>query len=212
MQIEFFGANCLRVKDGETSLVFDDNLASLGAKSVTNDQDVVCLTNHLLVETPTKGRLRLDCPGEYEAGGFIINAQPARAHLVDLDEASQKAATTYKVTAVASGLSFLVLGHISPILSEPQLVEIGQVELVFVPVGGGGYTLDAQAAHDLVVKLEPKIVAPTYYQQANLKYPTPVDPVDNFLKLFDWEVEKVVGNYRLRKKDLPEQPKVILLG
>ena len=38
MQIDFFGANCLRLKTSNNSLIFDDNLKALGGKSITSDK------------------------------------------------------------------------------------------------------------------------------------------------------------------------------
>ena len=51
----------------------------------------------------------------------------------------------------------MVLGNIDAKLSEEQLEAIGMVDIVVMPVGGGGYTLDATARRTLFAKSMPKL-------------------------------------------------------
>ena len=47
------------------------------------------------------------------------------------------------------------------------------VDVMFVPVGGNGYTLDGVGALKLIKKVEPKLVVPTHYDDAMLQFPMP---------------------------------------
>ena len=54
MEIEFFGANCFRIKTKNASIVIDDNLEALGSKTITKDSDVAIFTNKVLENQKTK--------------------------------------------------------------------------------------------------------------------------------------------------------------
>ena len=207
MQIEFFGANCLRLKDGSTSLVFDDNLADLGSRSITTDQDVVCLTNSQLLTGAAGGRLLFDCPGEYEVGGFRLSAYPVPAYGSQSD--SDQTAVCYR--GQLTGLTFLVLGCTAEQLPEAVMTAIAGIEVVFMPIGGAGSSLNPAQAHQLAAKLSAKLVVPTYYQNPDLKLSPELAEVSDFIKLFDCPVIEAKRSYRLRPRQLTESSQLLVI-
>ena len=48
-------------------------------------------------------------------------------------------------------------------LTDQQIEEIGMVDILIVPVGGYGYTLEPKQAVEVVRAIEPKIVIPVHY-------------------------------------------------
>ncbi len=50
------------------------------------------------------------------------------------------------------------------------------VDLLIVPVGGNGYTVDPVGAMKLIKAIEPKLVVPSHYADKALKYPVPSSP------------------------------------
>lgn len=209
MQIDFFGANCLRVKTNAISLVFDDNLSALGGKSVTTGKDVACLTNDQLIDQPTSARLVFSMPGAYEAGGVRLTGIAASSHMDEPEK--PPAATIYKGIVDESRLAFLVVGHIAPQLSDDQLEMIGHIDVLMVPVGGHGYTLDATAATEIVKKTDPRLVIPTHYQQSGLKFPVPQAPVDDFIKASGLASSQIEGALRVKRSDFSDQPTVAVI-
>ena len=112
MDIQFYGANCIVISTKQVRLVFDDNLASLGAKTISREGDVSLFTMpHPDSVKATK--MTIDIPGEYEVRGVNIRGIQARAHM---DTEHEHSATMYKVTA--GDIKILVMGHIYPKLSE----------------------------------------------------------------------------------------------
>jgi Beta-lactamase superfamily domain len=63
-------------------------------------------------------------------------------------------------------------------LRPEQREAIGQVDLVFVPVGGSGATLDGQGAARLVRELEPTWVIPMHFETEATDF---LEPVDGFI-------------------------------
>src|SRR5580704_17753456 len=135
MDVQFFGANCLVISHKSTRIVVDDNLEGLGKKSITKSEDVSLST--MSETSDSKARLSINGPGEYEVGDISImgiSATPFK------NDDSAKTVTMYKL--ISSDLNILVTGHILGNLSESQLEQIGSVDVLFVPVGNNGFTLD----------------------------------------------------------------------
>ena len=175
MDIQSFGANCILVNYKGTRLVVDDNLADLGGKSVLKPGDIALYTGEH-GDAPDGTKLVVDQPGEYEVSDVSIVGVAARAHT---DESGKQTATMYKV--MAGEFSLLFTGHIYPEITDRQLEALGIVDVMFVPVGGNGYTLDPVGALKLIKEVEPKLVIPTHYDDG-LKYPVPQQKLEPALK------------------------------
>jgi L-ascorbate metabolism protein UlaG (beta-lactamase superfamily) len=205
MDVQFYGANCLGITYKGVRLIIDDNLAELGAKSVTKPGDIVAFTgSHAAPQVEVK--LLVDHPGEYEVAGVSIIGVSARAHM---DEADKRTATVYKI--VTGELSVLVVGHIYPELSEEQLETIGIVDAMFIPVGGNGYTLDAVGALTIIKEVEPKLIIPTHYDEAGLKYPVPQQTLDQALKGLGMESKNTTAKLKLKPSELSDVTQLIVL-
>jgi L-ascorbate metabolism protein UlaG (beta-lactamase superfamily) len=206
MDMQWYGANCVVIGGKQGRVVVDDNLADLGAKSVTKEGDIVLFTGEHLNSGPHSPRLLLDQPGEYEVAGISIYGIAARSHM---DEEGKMSATMYKV--ITDDLSILVTGHVYPELSESQLEAIGMVDVMFVPVGGNGYTLDGVGALKLVKKIEPKIVVPTHYEDPKLNFPVPQQPLESALKALAMEPKETIAKLRVKPNELAEGMQLIIL-
>lgn len=205
MDIQFFGANCVVVTVGGARLVVDDNLASLGGKPVAKAGDVVLYTG-AHGTAPEGVKLSIGMPGEYEASEVSVYGIQARAHI---DEDKQKTATMYKL--IAKDLRVLVTGHIHPKLKESELEKIGTVDVMVVPVGGNGFTLDPVGALGLIKEIEPKLVIPTYYADDKLTFPVPAQSLDQALQGLGMEPKERTTKLKLKHADLPEDTQLVVL-
>ena len=52
------------------------------------------------------------------------------------------------------------------------LLKLGLLDILIIPIGGGGYTLDANDAAKLIRKIDPKVVMPIHYADKALNYQT----------------------------------------
>ena len=199
MDMQWFGANCIVMNNKQARVVIDDNLADLGAKSVTKEGDIVLFTADHASSAPHDPRLLLDQPGEYEVSGVSIYGIAARAHM---DEEGKMSATMYKI--VADDVTVLITGHVYPELSEDQLEAIGMVDVMFVPVGGNGYTLDGVGALKLIKKVEPKVVVPTHYDDPKLHFEVPQQSLDDALKALAMEPKEAITKLRFKTTELGE--------
>lgn len=205
MDIQFYGANCISISKKNLRIVVDDNLADLGKKSVLKDGDVILNTGPHSIPT-TKPSLLLNHPGEYEVSGVMVYGMPVRTHM---DEAGKKEGTMYKI--IVDDMRFLVTGHVYPELNERQLEDIGTIDVLFVPVGGNGYTTDPVGALKLIKEIEPKLVIPTHYDDKTLSYPVPQQAIDQVLTELSMEVKETTDKLKLKHSDLGETTQLVVL-
>lgn len=204
MDIQFYGANCVSVSFKGARIVIDDNLAELGGKSVAKSDDVVLFT--AIHEGKPVGRMQFDGPGEYEVSDISVTGIPVRSHM---DEPGTHGATMFKLAA--GDLNVLVTGHVYPELSDRQLEEIGIVDVMLVPVGGNGYTVDPVGALKLLRAVEPKIVVPTHYDDAALKFPVPQQDLKHALTEMSMEPKESVSKLKLKPGELSDVTQLIVL-
>lgn len=192
MDLQFFGANCIVLTTKGNRIVIDDNLESLGAKSVTRPDDVALFTSRQA--KPPKAKLVFDGPGEYEVGDISITGIPSRAHM----EESKNGTANTMFKLVIGDTSIVIAGHVHPDVSASQLEAIGMVDILFVPIGGSGFTLDPIGALRLVKEVEPKIVIPTHYADGALNFEVPQSDLESALKDMAMEPKERTSKLKIK--------------
>jgi L-ascorbate metabolism protein UlaG (beta-lactamase superfamily) len=86
------------------------------------------------------------------------------------------------------GLRVCHLGDFGqPALRPEQREAIGEVDVLFIPVGGGP-TIGGAPAADLVRSLEPRLVVPMHYRTPAINF---LEPADAFLEALGARVERL---------------------
>ena len=205
MELQYHGANCLKITTKKATLVVDDNLKALGGKAVSKSDNVSLVTNKEVIKAePTD--FVLDSPGEYEMQDVVIKGVGVRAHM---DEEGKANAVIYTVTA--GDTTTAITGHIHPNLTDDELEAIGLVDVLVLPVGGNGYTLDPVGALQVVKKIEPKIIIPVHYDDKSLKYEVPQQPLEEALKAFGMEPLEKTDKYKIKPSELSESTHLVII-
>ena len=204
MELQYYGANCVKISTKKASLIIDDTLASLGLKSVTKNDDIALFTG--THEPKATVKISIDQPGEYEVSNISIQGIQARAHM---DEASVKSATMFKL--VVDDIRIAIVGHVYPELNNDQLEQLGTVDVLVIPVGGNGYTLDPVGALKLIKEIEPKIIVPTHYDDKAIKYEVPQQPLEEAVKVFAMEVAEPVAKLKIKSGEMSDIVKLVIL-
>lgn len=209
MEIKYFGANCVRIQTKKVGVVIDDNLDDLGLKSIVKDSDISIYTSRddTLFKNKKAGSFLTDKPGEYEVSDISIKGVAARAHI---DEADVKTAVAYRL--IIDDIKIGVLGHIHPDLSDDQLESLGMIDVLIIPVGGSGYTLDSVGALKLIKKISPYVVVPTHYADKNLKYDVPQAELEEIRKTLSMEPADVQDELKIKGREFSEGTKLVVLG
>ncbi len=210
MEIEFFGANCFRIKTKSTTIVVDDNLSKIGGKSIQSDKTVAFYTSAATKddEAAKKSRLVLESPGEFEVGDVTVKGTQTRAHT---DSEEEQTATVYQF--MVSGLTVTVLGHVHPNLSDEVLEAVGGTDVLILPVGGNGFTLDKVGAMSVIKSVEPSVVIPSQYEVEGLNYEVPAETLDEFNKVSSFDLGEQVDSYKVTRSadDGKSQTRAVVL-
>lgn len=106
------------------------------------------------------------------------------------------------------GLTVLHLGDLNHVPSQSIIESMGDVNVLLVPVGGGS-TLKAAEASEVVALIEPNYIVPMHYALPGLKIE--LDPVEKFLKEMGISRVQEEDTLRVTASTLPEQPHVVVL-
>lgn len=205
MELLFYGGNCVRISTKKAQVVVDDNLEKLGLKSITKETDI-SLHTHSNVPSQS-AHFTADMPGEYEISGVVVRGIGARSYM---EGEGKKSATIYTITV--DDMKLAVLGHIYPELSEDQVEAIGLVDIVIVPVGNNGYTLDGTGALQVIKKIEPKVVIPTHYADKAIKYEVPQVELSEALKNMGMEASETLDKYKPNRGEWTDTAHLIVLN
>ena len=194
MIITHHGGQCFKVSFGNTTLAFDPIAKSSTLATVKFGSDVAFISmNHPnfngseQVALGTKQPFVVAGPGEYEIGEVT-----ARGYGVETTyEGVARFNTIYQVRLEEMNIIFL--GALSsPDIDPKILMEFGDVDILFIPIGGGD-VLEVPQAAKLAIKLEAKLVIPMHYDATALKA---------FLKETGSESVKPADKLTLKKKDV----------
>ena len=207
-EVEYKGANGLIIATKAATVVVDPKLSLVGLADLKVDNVVEVATEERFLVEGDGARLIIDGPGEYEVGDFSIRGIGATRH-IDAPE-SQQLATIYRIEI--SDIRIGLLGNIAPKLNDEQLEALGVLDILILPVGGGGYTLDATSASTLVHQIDPKVVIPIHYADTAVKYEVPQDTLEAFVKELGSPTEKVT-KYKIKgTSSLPQALSIIEIG
>jgi len=200
--IEYKGANSVVISTKKSTLVADPKLSVVGLKDVAVKEAVEIATEPRFALNGKDARLHIEGPGEYEIGDFSIRGARAIRH-IDTDK-DEPIGTVYRIEV--GDVRIALLGNIAGSLSEDQLEALGVVDMVILPVGGGGLAPDATSAAHLVRQIDPKVVVPIHYADDAIKYEMPQDGVETFVKELGAPVEQVT---KYKVKALATLPPVL---
>lgn len=196
MEFEYKGGNCVVMSSKQATIVVDGKLSLLGLKDYTVKDEIEVATQPEFATGEC--RVSIDMPGEYEVSNVSVTGVPA-TRLLDYDES--KKATIYRLAF--ADVTVAILGHIAMPLSDEQLEAINVVDVLIVPVGGNGYTLDARLAVEAVRKIDPKVVIPTHYADQQVKYEVPQDELELFIKELG-AAHETTAKWKVKNGAMPE--------
>ena len=210
MNITWYGQSCFRLEAKEGSILIDPFSKEIGLKPPRIKDEVILVTHqhpdHNAIEDANPEAFIIQNPGEYENHGIAIRGIQS---FHDNKEGTERGLNTIYVLK-AEDLHICHLGDLGHVLTDHQVEEIGDVDILMIPVGGT-YTIDAKTAVEVINQIEPKIVIPMHYMVPGHS-PSPLDGPDKFVKELGLTPEKV-EKYKIAKKTLPaEEIKLVMFN
>ena len=207
-EIKWFGHSCFRVRGREATVLLDPVGKTTGYSLSRQKADIVTISHqhpgHNAVGQVQEGYFLIDGPGEYEVSDVFVTG--IRTYHDNKGGQVHGHNTVYLLEL--EELRICHLGDLGHALTEQQVEGLDDVDVLLVPVGGGN-ALDAQAANEVIGQIEPRIVIPMHYR-------TPggdqgLDDLERFCKALGLENPVPQDRATIRKSDLPETVKVIIL-
>ncbi|MBL7209915.1 MAG: MBL fold metallo-hydrolase [Dehalococcoidia bacterium] len=208
MEITWLGHSCFRVKGKDAIVISDPCHPSLGYTLGKIQADVVTVSHfhpgHSYSEAITSEFKEIRGPGEYELKGIFITGI---ATFHDSDRGEKLGKNTVYVLEM-DGVTLCHLGDLGHLPASQLMEAIGDVDVLFLPVGGVS-TIAGSTAAEIVRHLSPKIVIPMHYKtSAEVK---DLQPVDRFLK--ELGIKEMVSQPKLsvNRSTLPTSTQVTIL-
>ncbi len=209
MDINWLGYSCFRIRGNQAIVITDPFPPGLGYTLGKQTADIVTISH----QHPThsyhqgiSGEPRLvKGPGEYEISGVLILGIAAYHDAVKGQSRGKNIVYLMEI----DGVAVCHLGDIGHVLSNEQAEEMGNVDVLMLPVGGVS-TINAAMAAEIIRKLEPKVVIPMHYQTP--KTDRDLEPVENFLKEMGLSQVEPRPKFTVSKSNLPISTQVILLS
>jgi len=193
-EIEYKGANAVIISTKKAKIIVDPKISLVGQKDISTKGAVELVTEDRFSVNNSDTVLNISSPGEYGVADFDILGIPARRHIDDESEGLKTTMYRIEIGDTRIGL----VGNIHDKLSDEQLEKLGVLDILIIPIGGGGYTLDATAAASLVRMIGPKIVIPIHYFDKQLKYEIPQDELSLFVTELGAPIETTT-KYKLKQ-------------
>lgn len=149
MEITWHGETCFTIKGKSGTVVFDPYKSTTHKPSGLKG-DIILYSQGTENALPVAGETKsFDWPGEYEVKEIPI-----------IGASSEDGKTMFKI--IVDGIKLCHLGRINSKVSSEMLESLGDIDILFIPVGGDG-TLDAKKAHEIIESIEPRAVIPMQY-------------------------------------------------
>jgi L-ascorbate metabolism protein UlaG (beta-lactamase superfamily) len=203
MVITHHGGQCFKITLGDKTLAFDPISKKSSLSAVKFGADIVIISMHhpdfngvAEVTYGSKEPFVVDGPGEYEVGDATI-----RGFGVETTYEKKKHFNTIYQVAF-EGMNLVFLGALSSPDIDPKILgDIGDIDILFVPIGGGD-VLSAVSASKLATKLESRCIIPMHYDKKSL---------DIFLKEEGSNNGKPLEKLTIKKKDVAEMESEIVV-
>jgi L-ascorbate metabolism protein UlaG (beta-lactamase superfamily) len=184
-EITYPGYACVRLRGRDGTVICDPFSRATGldlgrptAHIVTISHNHPAHNHHESVRSLRDELFLVDGPGEYEVRGVLITG--VRTHYGREEEEQDDRGFNNVYVIHLDDVAFCHLGSLSHELTRTQLEEIGNVDVLFVPVGGGA-SLGPDEAQGVISQLEPRIIIPMRYAMPQLVPDYALAPLDKFL-------------------------------
>lgn len=213
LSITWHGVSCFKIKsklvDDEVSVITDPYDSSCGLRvSKTLSANIVTVSmkhpHHDNISAVSSARADkdlfvIDSPGEYEVSNiFVYGIQPP----TNIKEKN----IIYRFEL--GGYSVVHLGNLNYEPSSKEIEVIGDVDVLFVPVGNEN-VLETKKIVDLISSVDPRFVIPMDYKISGLK--TKAEPAEKLLKELGVKQFETVKKLKVSRKDFGEEMKVVVI-
>lgn len=206
LQIRWHGHACFEITNDVTLVTDPHDGKSIGIPAPNVSGDVILVSHdhydHNSVKTVEKEDSKV-VTDERKKNISNIEIKGIESFHDECNGAKRGKNIIYKF--IMDDISFCHLGDLGHELDDDSVQKIGDVDILFIPVGGT-FTVDAEQAWKVINSIKPKIAIPMHYKIGGLSLP--IDGVDPFLEKNIFKTLKVGNEIDIEKEDLPSEMEI----
>jgi len=211
MEITWYGHSCFRLTERTYSTVVTDPFdhKTTGYDALKLKGEIVTISHdaagHNFLPGVKGATLTIDGPGEFEIGGVFITGVQTDGSSRKKKEAGGRN-TLYVFDY--DGITVAHLGDLQQVPSQAEIEALGTVNVALVPVGGGG-SLNAAKAAEVISLFEPNIVIPMHYATPDSKIT--LESLNKFVKEMGLSKPEPQPSFKVTRSGLPDETRVVVL-
>jgi L-ascorbate metabolism protein UlaG (beta-lactamase superfamily) len=206
LQIRWFGHACFEVTD-DVSIVTDPHDGrSIGIPTPTVKGSIILISHDHYDHNSAKTVEKEDSIVVKDLGKREVKNVEIEGILSYHDEVNGRKRgenTIFKFKI--DGIKFCHLGDLGHEPDDELLEKIGEIDVLFVPVGGT-FTIDAEGAWTTTNKINPRIAIPMHYKIQGLSLP--ISDVNPFLAKNKFRVVHVGNEIDIERDELPKEREI----
>jgi L-ascorbate metabolism protein UlaG (beta-lactamase superfamily) len=171
VKVKWWGHATFEIKGSKVTVITDPHGGSVGLPEPRSSGDIVLVSHdhfdhYSKIDQVSKSGAEkfLWAEGTKTVKGITVKGIPAFHDESKGKQRGKNIIYTFNV----DGINFCHLGDLGHIPSDSQVKEIGQVDVLFIPVGGV-FTIDAKGATETANLIKPKIIIPMHYKLPSLQ-------------------------------------------
>lgn len=213
MEITWYGHSCFRLTERNYATVVTDPYDSktIGYDALRLKSDIVTVSHDAPGHNNTdavKGSSHvIDGPGEFEIGGVFITGVQSDSGGSSKKKKEDAPRNTIYVFDY-DGITVAHLGDLKTTPTQAEIESLGTVNVVLVPVGGGG-GLNAAKAAEVISLIEPNLVIPMHYSTPASKLS--LDSLNKFVKEMGLSTPETQPSLKVTRSGLPNETHVVVL-
>lgn len=210
MEITWYGHSCFRLTERNYATVVTDPFdhKSVGYDALKLKADIVTVSHdapgHNNMDAVKGSEHIIDGAGEFEIGGVFITAVQTAGGGKKTKDKSRNTLYVFDY----EGITVAHLGDLLEVPTQSEVEALGTVNVLLLPVGGGN-SLNAAKAAEVVSTIEPNIVIPMHY--ATDKTKVKLEPLSKFLKEMGLGKVESLPSLKATRSSLPQETKVVVL-
>ena len=206
LQIRWHGHSCWEITNNITLVTDPHDGKSIGIPAPNVQGDIILVSHdhydHNSVKSVVKDGSKVVLEGRKRTIDDVTIKGIESFH-DEVQGAKRGSNLMYKFEM--ENIKFCHLGDLGHDLDETVIENIGDVDVLFIPVGGT-FTVDDKQAWGIIKRIKPRIIVPMHYKIGGLSLP--IAGIDAFLDQNPYKVLPVGNEIDIEKEDLPAEPEV----
>jgi len=214
MEITWYGHSCFRLTERNYATVVTDPYDNkvIGYDALKLRSDIVTVSHDAPGHNNTdavKGMSHvIDGPGEFEIGSVFITGVQSDSATSGRKKNKDGSLRNTVYVFDYDGITVAHLGDLKQTLTQSEIESLGTVNVILVPVGGGG-GLNAAKAAEVISMIEPNLVIPMHYSTPATKLS--LDSLNKFIKEMGLSKADTQPSLKVTRSSLPNETHVVVL-